>query len=660
MDTVISKLREAGEFYAAGVLEFPEKTPLWRHAYATAAYFENAKLPLYTGGRLYPCGKSMTRINSDMGVMPNYSFTWGMNYGKIREITPVGADMLRAEQEKVAPISTPHTVGGSGYTHSFINYRRILAEGLNGYRNRVLALPEGEFREAMLLLLDGLEVLQQRSVALLQSAGAPSELIKALQWVPFHTPRNIYEAVVAWNFLYYADDCDDIGGLDRGLLPYWKGEDITDLLRELYSNIDENDGWSEPLGPHCSGLTVQCIRASHHIRRPSLQLLITEDTPEEVWTAAREAIASGCGQPSLYNWDVFRREIRARLPEVSEEDLEYLAFGGCTETMIEGLSNVGSDDAGINTALIFDGFFREKLGEYTDFDTFMEAYIAEAEKVIDEVCRILEEHRKTRALYRPQPLRTLLIDDCIDRQTDFNAGGARYNWSVINVAGLINVIDSMAAIEKLIFKDRRYTPAEFLRLLDARDPFFLALCESCPKHGNDDPAANRIANALSDRIYGRFEIHTCTPGGRYFPVSNQFVTYADAGRCVRATPDGRADGDPLCDSCGAIRGRDTHGPTALLKSVAALRLDKVLGTPVTNLRMNKNHLPALLKPLVMGFFASGGVQLQITCASREDMQDALVHPENHSSLIVRIGGHSEYFTRLSPALQQTVIARTEY
>ncbi|MBO4933254.1 MAG: hypothetical protein J6I42_13860, partial [Clostridia bacterium] len=162
------------------------------------------------------------------------------------------------------------------------------------------------------------------------------------------------------------------------------------------------------------------------------------------------------------------------------------------------------------------------------------------------------------------------------------------------------------------------------------------------------------------RIYSEFERHTCTPGGRYFPVSNQFTTYESAGHGIGATPDGRAANDPLCDSCGAIHGRDTEGPTALLSSVAALRLDLVLGTPITNIRISKPNLPTLLKPLVQAFFQKGGMQLQVTCASREELLDALDHPEKHESLVVRIGGFAEYFNRLSPVLKQTVIDRTEY
>lgn len=659
METIVQKLREAGEYYAAGLLECPDKTPLWSFSKATADFFKTAALPPYDGGKLYPCGFSFTNTNY-LGAVPEYSYTWRYLPGEIDKKVPEAVPLLNEIAGRVAPICTPHIVGGAGYTHSFINFRRILHDGLIGYRNRVDALPAGEFREAMTMLLCGIEELRQRSVAYLRSVEAPASLIEALEWVPNHTPRNIYEAVVAWNFVYYVDGCDDLGGLDRGLYPYWHGEDITDLLRELYSHVDVNNGWSSPLGPDYNELTVQCLQAAQNCRRPSIQLLVTEDMPDAVWEAAYASIGTSCGQPAFYNWSGFQNEIHKRLPQVTEEDLHYLAFGGCTETMIEGLSNVGSDDAGINTALIFDHFFREHLGDYTTFDAFLDAYATEVEHTIDEVCGILENHRKTRAQYRPQPIRTLFIDDCIDKQTDFNAGGARYNWSVMNVAGMINVIDSMAAIEQLVFVEKAYTAAEFLALLDARDPVFLAKCKACPKHGNDDPHANRIAGLLSDRIYGRFETHTCTPGGKYFAVSNQFVTYADAGRGIRATPDGRADNDPLCDSCGAIHGRDVKGPTAMLKSVAALHPGNVIGTPVTNLRVAKGHLTTLLRPLVEGFFADGGMQVQITCASREELLDALAHPEKHENLVVRIGGYAEYFNRLSQALKQTVIDRTEY
>ena len=656
------KLREAGEYYAAELVSHAGRSPLYRYSCAAAEYFAHAVPTPYDGGRLYPCGRSVytNAENADAAVRPEYSYTCRADLSRLAAKVPEAVPVLTEEFSKVAPIRTVHTVGGAGYTHSFPNYRRILAEGLCGTRARVEALSDGDFRDAMLRLLDGIETYRQHCVELLESSGAPDSLVSALKKVPNRPPETVYEALVAWNFIFYVDGCDNIGGLDRGLLPYWRGENIRPLLKELFRHVDVNDSWSMPLGPEANGLTVQCIDAVGNGRRPNTQLLITDDTPEEVWEAAYGSLGTSCGQPAFYNWNAYKREIRNRLPEVSEEDLRYLAFGGCTETMIEGLSNVGSDDAGINTALIFDGYMRENLGKAGTFDEFCEGFLSETVRVIAETCGVLEEYRRTRARFRPQPVRTLFVDDCISRMKDFNAGGARYYWSVINVAGLINVIDSLEVVKNLIYDEKKYAPAEFIEKLDARDPVFLADCADQPKHGNDEGEVNRIANLVSGRIFSEFERHACTPGGRYFPVSNQFTTYESAGFGVRATPDGRASGEPLCDSCGAIRGRDTNGPTALLSSAASLRLDLMLGTPITNIRISKRNLPVVLKPLVEGFFRMNGMQLQITCASREELLDALEHPEKHENLVVRIGGFSEYFNRLTPVLKQTVIDRTEY
>lgn len=663
MEKLYEKMRAMDEFYVAELIVNPDRTPLYRYSKAVAEYLKNAPLTPYGGGKLYPSGKSMYVADevSHIAVRPEYAYTTRADMKLLYEKDAEVAAFFEKEHfGRVAPIDTPHTVGGAGYTHSFINFRRILKEGLVRYTQRVQALDESDFKDAMLILLNGIEVYHKRCIAYLTGIHADPALIDALSRVPIKPVQNIYEALVAWNFVYYIDGCDDIGGLDRGLYPYWKGEDIRPILREMYENIDANDAWSMPLGPDTNELTVQIIDACHSIRRPSIQLLVTEDTPEEVWQAAYHSLASSCGQPAFYNWKLYKREINARLPEVTEEDLKYIAFGGCTETMIEGLSNVGSDDAGINTALIFDRFMRERLTDYDTFEGFMDGYLTECERVIAETCGILENFRKTRAEFRPQPVRTLFIDDCIDKQLDFNAGGARYNWSVMNVAGLINVVDSMLPVKRLVFEEKAYTPEAFIEKLDARDPVFLARCARLPKHGNDDPEVNRIANALTERIYSEFEKHTCTPGGRYFPVSNQFTTYEGAGKGVNATPDGRDKGDPLCDSMGAVYGRDKMGPTAMLASVSNLNLHKVLGTPVTNIRIAKKNLPTLLKPLVKGFFEMGGMQLQVTSASKEELLDALEHPEKHENLIVRIGGFSEYFNRLTPALKQTVIERTEY
>ena len=659
--SIAQRLFEAGEPYAAGLFEFPEREPMYRYANAAKRFWALADIVPYDGGRLYPCGRCMGKDNPHMAVRPDFSYTLAIERTQLRD--KVDAECYEAvcgEFDRVSGFPTPHTVGGTGFTHSFINYSRILSDGVCGYRRRVEALSESDFKAGLLLVLEGIEIYRQRLIGhLKEQEHVYPGLIEALEHAD-EPPRTLYEALVLWNFVYYVDGCDDIGRLDTHLIRFWQGEDIVELLHELYTHVDDNDGWSGALGPDYNELTLQCIRAAHNIRRPNLQLRVKSDMPDEVWQEVYGSLGTSCGQPALYNEEGFQQALRREFPEIPDEDLKRCSFGGCTETMLEGISNVGSDDLGLNTALIYDQFTRAHLHEYDSFEGYYEGLCAQIQKETGEALDILTEYRRTRAKHRPQPVRTLFIDDCIDRGLDFNAGGARYYWSVSNVAGLINVIDSLSAVRELVFEKKEYTAEEFWRALDERDPVFLSRARKCPCFGVDDEKIDSLAADLAGRIYDGFNQRKCFPSGKYMTVSNQFTTYEYAGKCVRATPDGRAAYEPLCDSLGAVHGKDVKGPTALLTSVSKLPLNRVTGTPVMNIRIRKEHLATLLKPLVQTFFAQGGMQLQVSCLSREEMLDAMEHPEKHENLVVRIGGFSEYFNRLSPALKKSVLERTEY
>lgn len=225
----------------------------------------------------------------------------------------------------------------------------------------------------------------------------------------------------------------------------------------------------------------------------------------------------------------------------------------------------------------------------------------------------------------------------IESETDFHAGGARYNWSVVNFAGTINVIDSLLAIKELIYDKKKYTQEEFLSLLDNEDEeFFLAL-KKCRHYGGDDEIADSLASEFSERLFGLLDNYKPYFGDCYLPASIQFTTYLNAGKGIGPTPDGRKKDAPLCDSLAPIHGNDIKGTTALLNSVSKLKLSKALGTPVLNLSLSPEHIKTSLKPLVTSFFGNGGMQMQITCVSKEDMLDALKNPDKHKNLIVRVG-----------------------
>ena len=96
----------------------------------------------------------------------------------------------------------------------------------------------------------------------------------------------------------------------------------------------------------------------------------------------------------------------------------------------------------------------------------------------------------------------------------------------------------------------------------------------------------------------------------------------------------------------------------MLMSASKLPQHLADGISVLNLTIGKNFVGKPLRTLVEGYFARGGIQVQVTCVSADELKDAYEHPENHRDLIVRVGGFSAYFVTLSRALQENIIART--
>ena len=650
-----AEFEKIGEYYAAGLYEEPDMDLFVRYSRAHRRYLENCPLPRYNGEPLYPCGA----IPKDLMVRPQFSYTVEVAWDRLKKANSELSDILYNELDLYhSLVPMEHRVGGNMYTHSYPNFKRILEEGLEGYEARVKKCSDANIREGLLDLLVGIRSYHSRILELLGAEASDSELYRALLHVPFKPARTIYEALVCWNFVYYLDGCDDIGALDADLIKYYNGEDVVDVLRCFFSNVDANDGWSGTLGPDYNPLTLQCLKAIKGFRRPSLELRIKPDMPEEIWNAAIESIAAGGGSPSLYNEGGYQTAIERIYPEMPKADRLRFAGGGCTETMFAGLSNIGSCSAGINIALVFERCMRKNLATSTTFDEFYNEYIRECRDEILKVLGLIIESQKLRAKYRPHPMRTLLVDDCIKKGRDFNNGGARYHGDVVSIAGMVNVIDSLLVIDHLVYKTKRLSGEEFLALLDNGENF-LGYTE-IPRHGVDRAESKEMAHRLSTDVTAPFSEVKPYFGGAFLPGSIQFITYAGSGAAIGATPDGRMAGGPLCDSIGAIYGNDKEGLTALLNSASSLNQQNMCGTPILNVKIDSSRMNKSLKALVLGYFENGGLQMQITCVNRQDLIRAKDHPEEYPNLIVRIGGYSEYFSRLSPYHRQSVIDRTEY
>ncbi|MBU0610810.1 MAG: formate C-acetyltransferase/glycerol dehydratase family glycyl radical enzyme, partial [Armatimonadetes bacterium] len=231
-----------------------------------------------------------------------------------------------------------------------------------------------------------------------------------------------------------------------------------------------------------------------------------------------------------------------------------------------------------------------------------------------------------------------------------------------------NTYDSLAAVKRLVYDERAVTAEELLGAL--RDNFaghedLRQRLQRCPHYGNDDPYVDDLAVEVSTHVFSEFMGQTPWRGGRFLASCLMFVTYGTFGAQVGATPDGRLAQTPVADSAGAVQGRDTSGPTALLRSVAKVPHFLAPGTLVINIRFTRRLFddPAMrnqLKALIRTYFELRGMQLQVNVVDQRVLQAALDDPDAHRDLIVRVGGYSEYFHLLSRDLQVSILERVEH
>jgi choline trimethylamine-lyase len=274
------------------------------------------------------------------------------------------------------------------------------------------------------------------------------------------------------------------------------------------------------------------------------------------------------------------------------------------------------------------------------------------------------------AQYAPNPFLSALFRGCLEKGLDITNGGtAPYISYATELGGAPNVGDSLAAIKKVVFEDKKITME---RLIDALDKDFAGedevrhLLNSAPKFGNDDDYVDSIVNQVLLQAAGEITKYRDYAGA----VSNAGAATVTAnvpmGYSVGALPDGRKAGEPISEGgVSPHQGRNINGPTATMKSVAKLDLAKLTNGSVLNMRFSPDALKDATKMrkfaiLIRTFLETGGQLVQFNIVSTEVLRDAQKHPEKYRDLLVRVATYSSYFVELSPELQNDIIARTEF
>ena len=411
---------------------------------------------------------------------------------------------------------------------------------------------------------------------------------------------------------------------------------------------------------------------------PNLSARVTPDAPDKFLDEALKSIGTGLGYPALMN-DRISQAFLSRLG-YDEKDVRNHSMVGCIENFITGMQPPWSDgrfDAPRYLEyLLFDGegYDKERRGHstapiscLTSMDIFMKNF---EEQLAIGVKDYIDSFYAINVIPDPEnytcPYLSCFCKDCIGRGLDINMGGALYpSAHGVGLMGVGTLSDSLAAIEKVVYIDKEATLEEVATAMKANFVGYDELKEkliAAPKYGNNDDFVDKYAVWFTKFLAEEFAKYRTPDGGGIGTCLAANISNIHAGKMIGATPDGRLAEEPLSDAGSPTYGRDTKGATSTILSVSKPDYTLCIG-----MVLNQKYSPSMfedgkrekLLQLIKVFFARGGQEIQINATSTDVLRDAMEHPENYQSLVVRVSGFSAFYVTLIRDVQEDILRRTQ-
>ncbi len=519
-------------------------------------------------------------------------------------------------------------------------------------------------------------------------AGPPKTFAQALQLIWFcHTAFYLEERYAM-----------ALGSMDRYLYPFYKKdieegiitkETAIELLENMFIKFEPFNVVNICIGGMDSAKKCMINELSYcilfavkncNVPGPNLSVRITPDTPDDFLDEALKSIGTGLGYPALMNDEVNIAALKRY--GYAEEDIYDYTMVGCIENFITGKQPPWSDGR-FDTPRFFDYLFNNGVSSFnksfgpdtgdiqsiTSMQEFMRRFEAQLDFGAKEYYAFFNGHNNSvNQEYYAEPFLSCFCDDCIGRGLDINNGGSIYpSVHGVGVMGIGTVCDSLAAIEKVVFVDKEATLSDIRDALNNNFEDYEELQQkllSAPKYGNNDDFADKYAVWFVDYMNTLFSQYKTRDGGGIYIAMAANVQNIDSGHVIAATPDGRKAGEPLSDAASPTYGRDVSGVTSTLSSVAKPDYTAVACGSVVNQKFSPSMFDderrKKLLALVKTYFKKGGQEIQMNATSREVLIDAMEHPENYQSLVVRVSGFSDYYVRLTKDVQLDILSRTQH
>ncbi len=547
------------------------------------------------------------------------------------------------------------------------------------------------------------------------------KISEVCRWVPANAPRTFHEAIQMYWFVHLGTitelngwDAMNPGHFDQHLTPFYEAELAAGILtREQAKELlccfwikvnnhpappkvgitaRESGTYNDFTNINIGGITSDGkngvsdvsyvmleVVEELHILQPGNSVHVSSKTPDRFLEAACKVIRQGHGYPSIFNPDIYVKELMRQ--GKSLKDAREGGCSGCIEvgafgkeayvltgylnvpkvlevTLNNGIDPVTGKQAGIKTG---------DPRDFASYEELYEAFTRQLNFIVDTKVRVSNYIDRMFAKYAPAPFLSVVIEDCISKGRDYYDAGPRYNTNYIQCTGLGTTTDSLSVLKKHVFEAKTFSME---RLLDAVGRNFegeefvrQTVLNKTPFFGNDDDCADDIALQVYADLFAAIDGKPNVKGETFHLNMLSTTCHIYFGKVMGATPNGRLAGKSISDGTSPSHGADTHGPSAVVRSLT--KLDHTLSGGTL---LNQRFLPSLLKrdedvarlgQLVRSYFTLGGHHIQFNIVDTATLKAAQETPEDYKDLLVRMAGYSDYFNDMNADLQQEVVERTE-
>ena len=579
--------------------------------------------------------------------------------------------------------------------HTLLDYEKLLRCGLSHYKNEIakelektpndpmLLAMQNTLQSARALICKTLDFIETK-IANTDNQNEQKRLARikdSLNTVPFSPARDFRDALQSIWLVHFLTPLAEnawysisLGRFDQYTYPYYQASlangmtrsEAKRLLREFYQLLNSyadgacclNVGGEEY--NELSELIIECQK-EFSLPGPILAARITDRTPDRIWEMLVDERLFSMGQPTFYGEESCTNALLEK--GISPEKAKKFSNSSCMSIGLAGeefdsmWGCVFSVSAALEAALNGGAFvtrdcsfhipkIQENISSLEELYTAFETCASELLNHSLPTYLALAEHTERT---QPDCFVSLLTENCIKERRD-RILGATYHNVTVECMGMINVSDGICAIDKLVFREKKYTIAEIHTALKVNFVGYEELridLLSCPKFGQNSEAdsyAVRVAEILQ-RI-----IHSHSEGRIYFcPSLHTLKSNIRYGEEWGAGYDGRLGGTPFAKNGGSSNFARSVRPTSLVLSATKLPQYKFFGGqpidisfPYDTVKEHKQEIAALIRM----YLQRGGLQFQVNALSSKTLRDAYENPEQYPNLIVRVGGFSLYFNSL--------------